>query len=417
MKSNRTRMFMACLCALVMSGGAAASSPGQQASAQTANPWTLQATLSASDHPPDFGYAVGISGNLIVATANTSIDVYVRPSTGWSSLSIPAARLTTTDGGALTSVAISGTTIVAGSTQVGGTGAVYVFVQPTGGWKNMTQTAKLTASDAMAGDFVGISVAISGNTIAVGALENNSVGIIAGEQPNGTGAVYVFSKPASGWKNMTETAKLTASDGVRGDDFGFSLAMQSDTIAVAAPDTVVNSANLAGSIYVFQKSGTQWVSGTETAKLTASDAHSITVLGLGLAMNGTTIAAAAFDKAYIFTKPASGWKNATQNAELASTSYVTLGLNSVVITPTFVAVGSPLENAPFADLYVKPASGWTNMRPTYRLKPPTSNQNGADGWSLAANATTLVVSSPLLDGVGGNVVYIYALKTGTTAQQ
>lgn len=416
MKSNRTRMFMAVLCALGTSVAAAASSPGQEVSAQTANPWALEATLSASDHPPDFGYAVGISGNIIVAAANTSIDVYIRPTPGWNTASTPAARLTTTDGGALTSVAINGNTIVAGSTQVGGTGAVYVFVQPTGGWKNMTQTAKLTASDAMAGDFVGISVAISGNTIAVGALENNSVGIIAGEQPNGTGAVYVFSKPASGWKNMKETAKLTASDGVRGDDFGFSVAMQGDTIAAAAPDTLVNSANLAGAIYVFQKSGTQWVSGTETARLTASDAHSITVLGLGLAMNGSTIAAAAFDKAYIFTKPASGWKSGTQSAELASTSYVTLGLNSVVITPTFVAVGSPLENAPFADVYVKPAAGWTNMRPTYRLKPPTSNKNGADGWALAANDTTLVVSSPLLDGVGGNVVYVYGLKTAATTQ-
>ena len=417
MKSNCTRMFMALLCALGASVGAAASSPGQDAGAQTANPWTLQATLSASDHPPDFGYAVGISGNTIVAAANTSIDVYLRPTAGWNTVSTPAARLSTTDGGALTSVAISGNTIVAGSTQVGGTGAVYVFVQPAGGWKNMTQTAKLTASDAIAGDFVGISVAISGNTVAVGALENNSVGIIAGEQPNGTGAVYVFSKPSTGWKNMKETAKLTASDGVRGDDFGFSIAMAGDTIAAAAPDAVVNGANLAGAIYVFQKPGTQWVSGTETAKLTASDAHSITVMGLGLAMNGNTIAAAAFDKGYIFIKPASGWKDATQNAELASTSYVTLGLNSVVITPTFAAVGSPLENAPFADVYVKPAAGWANMRPTYRLRPPSSNKNGADGWALAANSTTLVVSSPLLDGVGGNVVYVYALKTGTTAQQ
>ncbi len=417
MKSNRTRMFMALLCALGTSAGAAASSPGQDASAQTPNPWTLQATLSASDHPPDFGYAVGISGNTIVAAASTSIDVYIQPTSGWSTLAVPAARLSTTDGGALTAVAITGNTVVAGSTQVGGIGAVYVFVQPAGGWKNMTQTAKLTASDGLTGDLVGISVAISGNTIAAGALQNNSVGIVAGQEPHGSGAVYVFSKPATGWKDMTETAKLTASDGTTGDDLGYNVAMQGDTIAAAAPDTVVNSTNLAGAIYIFQKSGTQWVSGTETAKLTASDAHNVTVLGLGLGINGNTLAAAAFDKAYIFQKPATGWKNATQNAELASTSYVTLGLNSVVVTPTFVAVGSPLDKAPFADLFIKPASGWANMRPTYRLKPPTSNKNGSDGWSLAASGTTLVVSSPLFDGVGGNVVYVYGLKTGTTTQK
>ena len=180
-----------------------------------------------------------------------------------------------------------------------------MFVEPGSGWANKTETAKLTASDALQGDFVGTSVSISGNTVVVGADENNSVGIRFGE-PNGGGAAYVFVKPASGWANTTEIAKLTASDGVAGDDFGYSVFVQGDTIAVGAPNAVINSTTLEGALYVFQKTGTQWTNSTQTAKLTASDGHEVTVLGIGLSMNGSVIAGAAFDKVYIFVKPV-GW--------------------------------------------------------------------------------------------------------------
>jgi hypothetical protein len=50
-------------------------------------------------------------------------------------------------------------------------GSAYVFVKPAGGWANMTETAKLTASDGAANDFFGNSVAISGDTVVVGASD------------------------------------------------------------------------------------------------------------------------------------------------------------------------------------------------------------------------------------------------------
>ena len=51
-------------------------------------------------------------------------------------------------------------------------GAVYVFSEPAGGWKNAYQTAELTASDGAAGDHLGDSVSISGGSITVGAPEH-----------------------------------------------------------------------------------------------------------------------------------------------------------------------------------------------------------------------------------------------------
>lgn len=226
--------------------------------AATSNPWVLKATLSAPGNPLEFGYAVGISGTTIAATANDEIAVYVEPKAGWGNMSTPAAKLFASDGTVFSSVAISGNTIVAGSVQDGGTGAAYVFVEPSGGWKNMTETAKLTASDAVQGDFIGTSVAIAGSTIVVGADQNNSVGASFPPEPNGAGAAYVFVEPSGGWKSMTETAKLTGSDSVVGDDFAYSVAIIGNTIAASAPNATIGSTDLEGAIYIFVKRGSEW---------------------------------------------------------------------------------------------------------------------------------------------------------------
>ena len=90
-------------------------------------------------------------------------------------------------------------------------GAAYVFTGSGSGWN---QAAKLTASDGAANDVFGWSVAISGNTVVVGA----DYATVGGNVKQG--AAYVFTEPATGWTNMTQTAKLTASDGAAGDYFG-----------------------------------------------------------------------------------------------------------------------------------------------------------------------------------------------------
>jgi hypothetical protein len=125
------------------------------------------------------------------------------------------AELTPSDGSANdwfgNAIAISGNTVAVGQFDPNTEqyGAVYVYVKPSAGWTNMTQTAKLTSSDN--GEGFGTSVAISGNTIVVGAANTSNF-----DAPAATpGAVYVFVKPAGGWTDMTETAKLTASDGRR----------------------------------------------------------------------------------------------------------------------------------------------------------------------------------------------------------
>ena len=149
---------------------------------------------------------------------------------------VQLAKLTASDGSLGLTISISGDVIVAGTE----TNAAYVFVKPPTGWKDMTQTAKLTSSDGTAQDLFGIRVAISGNVIVVGAPGANE----------NRGAAYVFTRPPNGWKDMTETAKLVASDGVPGDTFGI-VGINGGTVVVGALNATVNGNQFQGAAYVF----------------------------------------------------------------------------------------------------------------------------------------------------------------------
>ena len=101
-------------------------------------------------------------------------------------------------------------------------------------------TAKLTASDGAANDELGISVSVDGDTVVVGAhlhdIDDNGTSI-----PN-VGAVYLFTKPASGgWADNTEGAKFTAPDGAANDEFGVSVAIDVDAVVVGAHDCMTSA--------------------------------------------------------------------------------------------------------------------------------------------------------------------------------
>jgi hypothetical protein len=369
------------------------------------NPWFLQAELTGTDSPYNLGAAVSISGGTIATAASDAVYVFTRTGGNWTSMT-QTAKLTASDGSPLYTVAVSGNTIVAGAyTANNFTGEAFVYVEPAGGWTDMTETATLTASDSVQGYYFGISLAIDGNTAVVGAYENNSVGI---SYPVGAGAAYVFEKPSSGWANNTETAKLTASDGLSGDDLGYNVAISGNTIAASAPDAAENNTVGEGAVYVFQKSGLNWTSGTQTAKLTASNAEVFSSLGYSLSINGATIAAGALDQIYLFVEPSGGWSNGTQTAELLDPSGYTFLLNAVSVCGPYVLGGYPeTYSHPISDLYVEPSTGWANGGPTYRFKIPADNGIRRFGTSVDVLGTTLVIGSPLNGPPGGGIIYVY----------
>jgi len=162
--------------------------------------WTQQAKLTASDAAVNasFGVSVAVSGDTALVGAYTDNHaggnvaglayVFVRSGGVWTQ----QAKLTASDaaGGDYFgwSVAVSGDTAVIGAVSddhAGGTnaGSAYVFVRAGGVW---TEQAKLTASDATSSDQFGVSVALSGDTVVVGAQFDDHV------FGSNSGAAYVF---------------------------------------------------------------------------------------------------------------------------------------------------------------------------------------------------------------------------------
>ena len=120
----------------------------------------------------------------------------------------------------------------------------------------MTQTAKLTASDGAAGDLFGSSVSISGKR-----WWSERRATVGGNIAQG--AAYVFTEPGSGWTEiLTQTAKLTASDGAAGDYFGISVSISGNTVVVGANLATVGGNVNQGAAYVFTEPGTGWYQNT-----------------------------------------------------------------------------------------------------------------------------------------------------------
>ena len=106
----------------------------------------------------------------------------------------------------------------------------------------ISQQAYLKASNTGAADAFGYSVAISGDTVVVGAIREDSkaTGVNGDQTDNsapGSGAAYVFVRGGGIW---SQQAYLKASNTDSGDQFGISLAISGDTVVVGVTDTVHN---------------------------------------------------------------------------------------------------------------------------------------------------------------------------------
>lgn len=294
--------------------------------------WNFEAKLTAPDaeRGDEFGISVALSGEVAVIGAHFDDDrgrdsgsayLFQFDGQAWRHV----AKLTAAGGIAYDNfgiaVAIDGDLVAVGANLGGSSnkGAVFVYVKPPGGWSTATQTARLMASDAEASDEFGVSVAVSGDVVVAGTEYEASGG-------TASGAAYLFQKPAGGWVNMTDTAKFTASDATEHERFGHSVAIDGDVVVVGAWATDQGGVST-GSLYVFQKPASGWADATETAKLTASHPLAGDHLGWSVAIRGDLIVGGApahlWDgtgngSAFIFWKPAGGWEAATEEAKLTA---------------------------------------------------------------------------------------------------
>ena len=284
-------------------------------------------------------------------------------------------------------------------------GAAYVFVRTNDVW---SQQAYLKASNTETLDAFGTTVAISGDTIAVTSFaESSDATGIDGDQTNnnapGSGAVYVFARTGTTW---AQQAYVKASNTGANDEFGLSLGLDGDTLAVGAPtensastgidgDETNAGAAQSGAVYVFTRAAATW---SQQAYVKASNTNAGDVFGQQVALSGDTLAVGA------------------PNEESAAT-----GIDGLQSDNSAVLAGAVY-------VFTRVSATWSQQA---YIKASNTRAQGLFGGALALWGDTLVVgssgetsASTGIDGdqtdtsaFGAGAAYIFVRAGTTWAQQ
>ncbi len=254
----------------------------------------------------------------------------------------------------------------------------------------VTLLAKLHDPRSNVSDAFGYSLAVSGDTVVVGAPYYKS----------DTGLAYIYEKSSSGWP-ADPTITLKDPDNTRGDNFGFDVAASATTVIVGAWGSVFDSGR--GYIYVRGTSG--WPA-DPTVTVDDPKATFTDEFGFAVALDGNTavIGSNVGDTAYIYLKATSGWPTSPTTTLQDPRGRPSVGFGSSVALSGSTAVIGGAGN--HAYLYSKGSSGWPTS-PTVTLKDPGNSALGTFATSVTVSGVTVVIGKYAGHKVMG-VAYIYA---------
>jgi len=251
----------------------------------------------------NFGSSVDADGETIIVGAQSDDNgagagyIFIKNSDSWIQHQKLSANDAEEDDNFGISVAIDGATLVIGADYADGanpdSGAAYVFQREASSWVFQD---KLIANDGKTGDNFGASVDISGTTIVIGARTSDTA------EDSDAGSAYVFTKNGGIW---TQQDKLLSDDPFTSDKFGESVAIFGDIVVVGVSEDDDNGQIGSGSVYVFKRNGIVW---QQDQKLTASDPRSSTYFGssVSISNDGST-----------FIVGAPGFRNGSQRVGVA----------------------------------------------------------------------------------------------------
>ncbi len=353
-----------------------------------------RAYLKASNTDADdsFGYAVAIDGNTMIVGApgedssgnapntddngNSRTDsgaayVFVYENSAWTQQAYLKARNSSAGDRFGSAVAIDGDRVLIGSpledaattgvNGIGGddtvrdSGAAYLFIRNGTTW---TQEAYIKQSNPDLEDYMGTSVALSGNTLVLGAPgeDSNAQGINENESDNtseASGAAYLFTLENGLW---AQSAYLKNSASAAGHTFGTAVQISGDIIAIGAPK------NGSGAVTIFTKNNSNW---SETAIITSTTPRPDEDFGAALSLEGNSILIGApghdgsssdvngtrddgelpnSGAAYLFSNIAGTWSEGTFLKASNPESGDRFG-RSVSLSGSRILVGSALEDS------------------------------------------------------------------------
>ncbi len=368
-----------------------------------------------------FGYSVATFGDIALIGAFKddnvkgvdagSAYVFTRSGNIWRQ----QVKLTALDGAANDTfggnVALFGDTAVIGAMRDDdkgdNSGSAYVFTRSGSDWN---QQAKLTAADGAHGDAFGQSIALSGDTLVIGAPHD-------GDQGDDSGSVYVFTWSGMVWKQQ---AKLTAADGAQGDVFGISVALSGDTIVVGA-DLNDEKALNAGAVYVYTRSGSSW---SQQAKLTAADGAETDIFGVRVALSGDTalISARRDDddvmgidagSAYVFIRTGTTWHQQAKLTAHDGAADDRFG-RSVALAGDTALIGAMFQdnkgdNSGSAYVFTRSGNIWSHQA---KLTAADGAADDVFGWSVAIFGDTALIGATRNDDKGNESgsAYVFGIN-------
>ena len=275
-----------------------------------------------------------------------------------------------------------------------------------------------SAADGSASDKFGISVGISGDYAIVGA-QLDDIGAKTDQ-----GSAYVFKRQGGAW---TEQAKLTASDGAAGDNFGSSVSISGDYVIVGSPKGGGNWF-LQGAAYIFVRTGSAWVL---QAKLNASDGVIGDYFGTSVCIDGVNVIIgspndsdpfANVGSAYVFVRNGTVWSQQSKLINSAGKYNDRFGY-SVGISGNYAIVGAPFTSTDINYPYDGSAFIFSRTGVTWTLQAYLYSADGFQddnfGYSVSISGDYAIVGEPGEYSAPlkyNGAAYIY-LRNGTNWQQ
>jgi hypothetical protein len=283
-------------------------------------------------------------------------------------------------------VALSGATAVVGASGVNNfAGAVYVYVRSGTRWalKSVLSDPRNFPSDEF-----GVSVAVTGTTLLVGANGTNKA----------AGAAYLFGRSGTRWHLER---KFADPRGVAADFFGASVALAGPSVLIGAPG--VKSG--AGAAYAYLDSGTRWRS-----QVLSNPQAKRSFYGISVAISGVTAVIGAWGvdneagAAYIYGRSKTQWQFKATLDDPGHMAHDSFG-TSVAASGMTVLIGAPGAggNSGAAYIYVREGTNWA---PQASFMDPDSPQADVFGAAVALSGSTAVIGG-FQSHVNAGSAYLY----------
>lgn len=307
------------------------------------------------------------------------------------------------------------TVIVSAMRANGAAGAAYIFERHLGGNNNWGEVKKIAAPDQEGGDFFGSAVDIYKDVVVIGADKIDFAQIV---NPDLAGEAYIFERNSGGTSNWGHVKTLKPSISEDFDNFGISVGIFEDAIVVGANqiNDVAPSAFKPGAAYVFERNYGGSNNWGETKRLFAATGAVRDDFGMSVDIHQETIAVTARleddGAAYVYGKDQGGlnqWGNLKKlsTSDSASNEFgtaVSISENWIVVTDIFSDGNgnTPLNWAGSAFIFGKDNGGTNNWGEIGTIGASDANNALFFGNAVDVDAGTIVIGSD-----NNRSVYLY----------